>query len=521
MPNNVDDFRDSNTLKRTVGRIYRPRSNGPESVTDPNPVETATGVSRAAFLIGLDIEAGLHYRSILEKVGMTVFEFKNRDDGLGFLKQSWPALVMLPFSKIQGWAEKIIHLKDGWRLLPDHVLLVDVKDYLEKEINGFDSKQGEFDFVGGVFPDDVSLAPLVVKTVLHPSEPQEIFFLLETLFAGRRVRAEHLHRQRLRSIYKHCADLASMQGRSPLLSAGLTGILDVTSASGGIVFKQDKKKCRVEYLRGMEHIKLEKTLEFLHDQISFDSDETKWILFPQSCAKSRKKRFSLQGVVLSVEREESGFLRILVFPGKTAQWPENKVGDVELILEHIRLGLKRMNERELGVPAQTRDIWTGLPEEELLVYTAEKKLLSCIGESAPERSYNALIVVDLDGFTEYNRREGHLRGGVVIRNLARRLLNIVGGLGTLGRTGPDEFTVALHCVTPEMVEKLCVEMHKRVRSEKIPAGIGDGGKRHTITVGYAMSEGKDSARSLLCKAREMLDAARKEGGDRVMGFRRP
>ncbi len=519
MPNNVDDFRDSDTFNNFPSPGRKPHSNHFEPGKDPNNADATYESLKTAFLIGVDDEFGLRYRTLLENMGMKVFEFKNRDDALEFSKQTWPALVMLPSTQVGAWTKTILGIKNVWQLLPDHILLVDVKDYIAKEINGFDAKGEYFDILAWVLEREVSEAPFVIKTVLHPAEPQEIFFILETLAAGRNVREEHLQRQRLRTIYKQCADLASMKGRSPLLRAGLAAILDVTSGAGGMVFKHHSDRCGPEYFLGMERIKVEKTLEFLQDRIPADSTETKWITFPQGCAKSRKKEFSLQGVVMAIENESEGFLRILVFPGKTTVWPENKMADVDLVLAHIRLGLRQLNASEPVAATETRDVWTGLLEEDFFLKSAEKRLGAELktGSRDSDESYHALIVVDLDGFAEFNRKEGHLTGGVVIRNIARRLLAIVGGLGSLGRTGPDEFTVAIHDATPKMVKDLGKEISERIKADPIPNGGKNHKKIHTVSVGYAISKKENNFRALLCKAREMLDEARREGGGRIVG----
>ncbi len=81
------------------------------------------------------------------------------------------------------------------------------------------------------------------------------------------------------------------------------------------------------------------------------------------------------------------------------------------------------------------DTLTGLPNRAALEQTLAQKL-------AADESF-ALLFLDLDGFKEINDSFGHDAGDIVLREIARRLQDVLQDDGFLGRWGGDEFVLAL------------------------------------------------------------------------------
>lgn len=378
--------------------------------------------------------------------------------------------------------------------------------------------------------------PVVFKTVLHPAESGEFLSGLGAMLRSRAAREEHLRWQRQRALYPQCMQLASVESRGPLMRLGLDAVLDVTSAAGGAVLRLGESGVSIECLSGLENVRIEKTLDHVRDHLSEDAPRVEWIPLPSNYTKGRRNSLGPQAVVLPLTRVNGKLLWVLVFPGKPTRWRENKLQDVRLILTHLRMASMRIDSVEAGAKAEVRDPWTGLLREEPLLMSMRQRLRdrSSGGLDASARRGEgkagvskervlslALVVADLDGFTQLNRSEGHLRGGLLIRRLAQRFLQIVANRGILARTGPDEFAVVVDESREVDKELLAQEIWQGVREAPFCLGGGERKKKQhlTVAVGYSAAKGrKVDPSGLLHNARDAVKQAKREGGDRVVGF---
>ncbi len=94
------------------------------------------------------------------------------------------------------------------------------------------------------------------------------------------------------------------------------------------------------------------------------------------------------------------------------------------------------------------DPLTGLPNRARF----EVELQAAV-DAATEHAQAILILIDLDRFKHVNDTLGHVAGDELIRQVARRLVALVGNHGVVARLGGDEFAVLLKQVTnPHMAE---------------------------------------------------------------------
>jgi diguanylate cyclase (GGDEF)-like protein len=85
------------------------------------------------------------------------------------------------------------------------------------------------------------------------------------------------------------------------------------------------------------------------------------------------------------------------------------------------------------------DVLTGLPNRRLLL----DRLQQALAGTQREKSFGALIFIDLDNFKDLNDTQGHDMGDVLLRQVAERLVSNVRACDTVARLGGDEFVVML------------------------------------------------------------------------------
>lgn len=99
----------------------------------------------------------------------------------------------------------------------------------------------------------------------------------------------------------------------------------------------------------------------------------------------------------------------------------------------------RSSERRLRQLASL-DVLTELPNRMRMRELLGEALLSARASGRP----CGMLLLDLDGFKPVNDTFGHPKGDAVLKTVAERLVNQIGGHGIVGRLGGDEFGVVLH-----------------------------------------------------------------------------
>lgn len=125
----------------------------------------------------------------------------------------------------------------------------------------------------------------------------------------------------------------------------------------------------------------------------------------------------------------------------------------------------------------------------------------------------ALLVVDLDHFSEVNNVHGHLRGDAVLVELAQRVRAEVRDVDTAARYGGDELVAVL----PETDEQGACQVAERIRAavSACPfAAPGQPSVALSVSIGVAVFPGHGAdATSLLGAADEALFVAKRAGRD--------
>jgi diguanylate cyclase (GGDEF)-like protein len=123
-----------------------------------------------------------------------------------------------------------------------------------------------------------------------------------------------------------------------------------------------------------------------------------------------------------------------------------------------------------------------------------------------------IVMMDLDSFKRVNDLQGHLRGDLLLKEVASALSASTRAIDTAARYGGDEFMIVLPDADAAQA---------RVVAERISAGVRDVGLRFdaqqpvTASLGVAVAHLDDSVASIIRRADESAYRAKREGGNKV------
>jgi diguanylate cyclase (GGDEF)-like protein len=166
-----------------------------------------------------------------------------------------------------------------------------------------------------------------------------------------------------------------------------------------------------------------------------------------------------------------------------------------------------MANRQLEELSQ-RDPLTGLYNRRYLFARIESEL----ARVRRERPL-AVLMIDLDGFKRVNDAQGHLRGDVLLKEIATALAKTTREVDVAGRYGGDEFVLVLPDTAAEQAGIAAQRVVASVREvgERIGAGLPV-----TASLGIAIASRDDTVAALLRRADENAYRAKQGGGDRVV-----
>lgn len=131
----------------------------------------------------------------------------------------------------------------------------------------------------------------------------------------------------------------------------------------------------------------------------------------------------------------------------------------------------------------------------------------------------SLLLLDVDGFKEYNDRFRHQMGDIALQEFATILSDSVREVDTISRIRSDDFAVILVESSAERVRDLCRRILDRMGRHLLPGPDGIRSERVTASIGVASfpSDSFDK-QDLIAKAERALSLAKSQGGGKFILF---
>ena len=131
----------------------------------------------------------------------------------------------------------------------------------------------------------------------------------------------------------------------------------------------------------------------------------------------------------------------------------------------------------------------------------------------------SLLMLDIDGFTEFNERLLNTTGDIALQEFAGILNGSVREVDTVARLGGDEFGIILLEGIPEGAQALAQRITQRFQRHLLPGDKDSRTERLSVSIGVASfpSDSFDKA-DLLSKTDHALRMAKSKGGGHVLLF---
>jgi len=128
----------------------------------------------------------------------------------------------------------------------------------------------------------------------------------------------------------------------------------------------------------------------------------------------------------------------------------------------------------------------------------------------------ALIMIDIDGFKEYNDTLGHLAGDQVLRELADLLKSNIREVDLAARYGGDEFALVFPYTNMEKAQNTAERITRIIHEHLFDHDLSLPNQRLSVSMGMALfPEHSSDISELIKKADRSLYRAKEQGGNRV------
>ncbi len=191
---------------------------------------------------------------------------------------------------------------------------------------------------------------------------------------------------------------------------------------------------------------------------------------------------------------------------------QGTVGSLTLVV----LALAVIRESRNALIAELRhlalhDPLTGLANRALLV----ERLDTYLEQPKAPPAAVGVIFIDLDGFKRVNDAWGHREGDLLLDEMARRISAAVRPSDLVARIGGDEFVIACTGISDASELHDLAERIRHCVAEPYGATSDAPFDRITASIGYALSDGKSTSKSLLSAADRAMYVAKRSGRNQI------
>ncbi len=190
--------------------------------------------------------------------------------------------------------------------------------------------------------------------------------------------------------------------------------------------------------------------------------------------------------------------------------------DGKQLVRSLRYAIERKRLEETIKRMAHHDALTNLPNRMLL----DDRLVVALAHARRNKEMLAVLYLDLDGFKAVNDTHGHTIGDQLLKDVAKRLTNLLRDEDTVARMGGDEFTLLLTEIKQK--EDAAKVADKILNAMKEPLTLGTHTLNITTSVGIALypSDGED-AETLLKNADTAMYKVKENGRNAYRFYGQP
>ncbi len=222
-------------------------------------------------------------------------------------------------------------------------------------------------------------------------------------------------------------------------------------------------------------------------------------------------RRAVGGLEVAMHRSGTGVTAVVHDPGAAPE-PERLGIELRTTIEEL-LRARRTIDLQRGEleRSSTVDPLTGVASRGAII----ERLRIEVAQARRYRHPLAIVLIDVDGFSDLNRLHGISGGDTVLREVALRVRLRVREADALGRAGSDGFIAVLPHTDEGGAATFADALRHRLALR--PVAVGDSLVHVTVSIGVAtMRPGEDiDLDAVLARVEEALTSARTAGGDRI------